>query len=326
MPIQKYAEARDDAIIEMMHRDPRVLIIGQPLFTLERRTNRIVKEFGRDRIWASVPIAETGFVGAAAGAALVGLRPIVSPGTGSFFFNAWPQIVNEIPQFGYMTGGQVCAPMVIHCNAGARGAGAPQHSHSPEAMLMNVPGLKIIAPSTARDVKGLLRTAIADDNPVVFIDHTLLHEIPGEVPDDDEWIPLGSADVKRSGTDVTVVTVGVMVHRALEAADRLAAEGIEAEVVDLRSLAPLDMETVLRSVEKTGRLVTADETERTCGVGAEICARVVERGFSLLKSAPVRVALPDLPVPFSPPLEAAIVPNADMIVDACRSAVRLTNR
>lgn len=321
MSLQAYADARDQAVIEIMQTDPRVLLIGQPLLSLERRTNRIVETFSRDRIWSNVPIAETGMVGAAIGAALVGLRPIVSLGTGSFAFNAWPQLVNELPQFSYMTGGQVSVPLVLHLNGGARGAGAPQHSHSPEAMLMNTPGLKIIMPSTARDVAGLLRTAVADDNPVVFIDHVLLHEIPGPVPDEPESIPLGSADVKREGRDVTIVTAGFMVHRVLLAAAQLEGIGISVEVVDLRSLTPLDIDSVLDSLARTRRLVTVDETQLTCGLGAEICTQVAERGFDLLAAAPVRVGVPNTPIPFSPPLEDAVVPQVDSIVAACRRVV-----
>lgn len=321
MTLQTYADARDDAVIEAMQADPRIIIVGQPLLTLERRTNRIVETFGRDRLWSNAPIAETGFVGAAIGAALVGLRPIVSVGTGSFTFNAMPQIVNELPQFSYMTGGQISVPLVLHLNGGARGAGAPQHSHSPEAMLMNTPGLKIIMPSAARDVAGLLRTAIEDDNPVVFVDHALLHDIPGPMPEAPERVPLGSADVKRAGTDVTIVTAGVMVHRSLLAAAQLESAGISAEIVDLRSLAPLDIDTVLASVARTRRLVTVDETQLACGLGAEICAQVVERGFDLLGAAPVRVAVPNVPIPFSPMLEDLVVPQVGSIVAACQGVV-----
>jgi pyruvate dehydrogenase E1 component beta subunit len=294
------------------------MIVGSPLLSLDRRTSRLVEEFGPERIWSKVPIAETGYVGAAIGAALVGLRPIVSIGTGSFVFNAWPQVVNEMPQFAYMTGGQVCCPLVLHLNAGARGAGAPQHSHSPEAMLMNTPGLKIIIPSTPRDVKGLLRSAVADDNPVVFVDHTLLHDLSGPVPDEPEMIPLGLGDVKREGRDVTLVAAGLMVQRALFAAAQLDARGISVEVVDLRSLAPLDIDLVLSSLAKTGRLVVADETQRACGVGAEVCAQVLERGLDLLRAPAVRVAVPNVPIPFSPVLEDLVVPQVETIVEACR--------
>ena len=224
-----------------------------------------------DRVW-DPPIAEIGYVGTGIGAAISGLRPIVDVATASFIFQAFSQVVNEAANIHYMTGGQTRVPMVIHVNHGIRGGGAAQHSHSPQAMLWNTPGLKIMTPSSARDVRGLLATAVDDDNPVLWADHVKLFDYVDAVPDAPEAIPFGVADIKRAGTDVTIVGTSLMVRRALEAAEDLAADGISAEVVDPRTLVPLDLDTILGSVGRTGRLVVVDECHRSCGVGAELSA------------------------------------------------------
>jgi pyruvate dehydrogenase E1 component beta subunit len=276
-----------------------------------------------DRVIAP-PISELAFCGVAIGAAMAGLRPIVDLITASFAFEAWPQIVNEAANAFYMSGGQTRAPVVFHLLHGLRGAGAAQHSHSPQAMLWNCPGLKIVLPSSPRDVKGLLKTAAASDSPTVFIDHVLLFDVRGPVPetDEDEAIPFGQAEVKRSGADVTVVATSLMVQRSLAVAERLAKDGIQVEVVDPRTIVPLDFETIMASVEKTGRVVVVDECHQSCGVAAELVARIAEAGFDKLKAPIRRVVTLDVPVPFSPGLEEFISPSEARIAEAIRAVAR----
>jgi len=267
------------------------------------------------------PISEIGFCGLAVGAATAGLRPIVDVGTASFIFNAWPTVVNEAANVHYMTGGQTRAPVVFHILHGLRGGGAAQHSHSPQAMLWNAPGLQIMLPSSPKDVKGLVRTAAMSDSPTIWLDHPRLLEVKGQVPEVRYSIPFGQAEVKRVGKDVSIVATSFMVQRALGAAEELAKQGIDAEVVDPRTLVPLDKETILGSVAKTGRVVVVDECHKSCGVAAEIAAIVAEEGYSSLKGPIKRVATADVPVPFSPRLEAAIEPTEEKIVAAVRSLV-----
>ena len=250
---------------------------------------------------------------------MAGLRPIVDVGTASFLFQAFPQVVNEAANAYYMTGGQTRVPVVFHILHGIRGGGASQHSHSPQAMLWNTPGLEIALPSSPGDVKGLLKTAVRSDNPTVFVNHARLFEVTGPVPDGDYAIPFGQADLKRRGNDVTVVATSLMVQRALRAADELAKDGIEVEVVDLRTLVPLDKRTLLESVGKTGRMVVADECHRSCGVAAELAAIVAEEGFSYLRAPIKRVTALDVPVPFSRSMEAYMEPSEAKIVAAVRS-------
>src|SRR5262249_16224557 len=256
----------------------------------------------RERVVAP-PISELGFCGLATGAAMAGLRPVADPSSGRFIFEAWPQVVNEAANAFYMSGGQTRAPVVFHLFHGIRGGGAAQHSASPQAMLWNCPGLEIVLPSSPRDVKGLLKTAVASDNPTIFVDHVHLLETRGPVPERDEAIPFGVADVKRRGGDVTVIATSYMVQRALGVADRLAADGIDVEVVDPRTPVPLDFAGLMASVEKTRRVVIVDETHQSCGVGAELAARIAEAGFDRLKAPIRRVSTHDVPVPYSEPLE-----------------------
>jgi pyruvate/2-oxoglutarate/acetoin dehydrogenase E1 component len=272
-----------------------------------------------DRI-LSTPISELGFCGLATGAAMAGLRPVVDISTGSFIFEGWPQVANEAANAFYMSGGQTRVPVVFHLFHGLRGGGAAQHSASPQAMAWNNPGLEIVLPSSPKDVKGLLKTAVASDNPTIFVDHTKLLDLKGEVPENDAPIPFGVADIKRKGNDVTVISTSYAVQRCLWAADKLAKEGIDVEVVDPRTLVPFDMKTVMASVEKTGRVVIVDETHQSCGVAAEIAARIAETGFDKLKAPLRRVATLDVPVPYSPPLEEHIGPTEDRIMDAIRAA------
>ena len=254
---------------------------------------------------------------------MAGLRPVVDLSTGSFIFEAWPQVVNEAANAFYMSGGQTTAPVVFHLFHGLRGGGGSQHSSSPQAMLWNCPGLEIVLPSSPRDVRGLLNTAVSTNNPTIFVDHTLLLDIRGPVPEEVESIPFGCAEVKRVGRDVTVVGTSLMVQRCLEVAESLANEGIEVEVVDPRTLVPLDFFTILTSVEKTGRLVIVDECHQSCGVAAELAARVSESGFDKLKAPIKRVATLDVPIPYSELLEEFISPSKVRIVEAIRAVLKV---
>ncbi len=297
-----YAEAKVEGLREIMRADERTCLIGSYFLGLSPRRvllDALKKEFP-GRVF-DPPISEAANCGLAAGAAMAGLRPIIDLTTASFVFHGFPQIVNEAANAFYMTGGQVKVPVIFHLLHGIRGGGAAQHSHSPQAMLWNSPGLQIVLPSSPNDVKGLLKAAAATDNPTVFIDHAKLFEIQGPVAGD---VTLGKADVKRPGRDVTVVATSLMVHRALEAAAELASKSIDIEVLDLRSVVPLDRTALLESVRKTGRLVVVDECHRSCGVAAEIAAIVADEGFGFLEAPIKRVATEDVPVPFSRPLEA----------------------
>ncbi|HXV50263.1 MAG TPA: transketolase C-terminal domain-containing protein, partial [Candidatus Binatia bacterium] len=269
----------------------------------------------------SPPISELGFCGLATGAAMAGLRPIVDLSTGSFIYEAWPQVANEAANAFSMSGGQTRVPVVFHLFHGLRGGGAAQHSGSPQAMLWNCPGLEIVIPSSPRDVKGLLKAAVASDNPTIFVDHTRLLDLRGEVPEDDKPIPFGVADIKRKGSDVTLIATSYTVQVALQAAAKLAQEGIDVEIVDPRTLVPFDLATILNSLDKTHRVVIADETHQSCGVAAEIAARIAETGFDKLKTRIRRVSTLDVPVPYSPPLEAHIGPSESRIMDTLRAAV-----
>ena len=318
-----YYEAKFEALREILAADERVHLIGGTFLSLSPHRASFQETANRypDRV-VSPPISELGFCGLATGAAMAGLRPIVDLSTGSFIFEAWPQVVNEAANAFYMSGGQTRAPVVFHLFHGIRGGGAAQHSHSPQAMLWNCPGLEIVLPSSPKDVKGLLKTAVNTDNPTIFVDHVQLLEIRGPVPDNDEAIPFGVADVKRRGSDVSVIGISYMVQRCLKVAEQMAGEGVQVEVVDPRTLVPLDFATILSSVEKTRRVVIVDETHQSCGVAAELAARIAEEGFDRLKAPIRRVATLDAPVPYSPPLEEFISPSESRITDAIRAVLR----
>jgi acetoin:2,6-dichlorophenolindophenol oxidoreductase subunit beta len=317
-----YADGMARGLREAMADDPRVFLMGQYFFGLTRHRSLTValRDEFPSRIW-DPPIAEAGYVGTGIGAAIAGLRPVVDVATASFIFQAFSQVVNEAANVRYMTGGQTTVPLVIHVNHGVRGGGAAQHSHSPQAMLMNTPGLQIVTPSTPRDVRGLIRSAIQSDDPVVWADHVKLFDVTGDLPDEPEVIPLGVADIKRPGRDVTIVATSLMVHHALAAAQLLAADGIEVEVVDPRTIVPLDRDAILSSVGRTHRLVVVDECHRSCGVAAEVAALVADEGFDELHAPIRRVVTEDVPIPFSRPLEAAIEPSVDKVVAAVRSVL-----
>ena len=317
-----YYEAKFEAMDEIMAADSRVHLINGTFLSLSPHRHvfqNLAKKYG-DRMMMP-PISELGFCGLATGAAMAGLRPIVDLSTGSFIYEAWPQVANEAANAYSMSGGQTRVPVVFHLFHGLRGGGAAQHSGSPQAMLWNCPGLEIAIPSSPRDVKGLLKTAVASDNPTIFVDHTKLLDLRGDVPENDKPIPFGVADIKRAGSDVTLIATSYTVQVCLGAAEKLAKEKINVEVIDPRTLVPFDLATILASVEKTGRVVIADETHQSCGVTAEIAARIAETGFDKLKTRIRRVSTLDVPVSYSPPLEEYIGPSESRIIDAVRASV-----
>ena len=316
---QSYAAALVDALHDSLRTDPRVSIIGGYVLGLGPQrtlTERLKRDFP-DRVF-DPPTSEAGNAAVGVGASMAGMRPFVDLGTGSFTYLAWSQITNEAAVAHYMSNGRLTAPVTFHMLHGVRGGGAPQHSQSPHAMLWNAPGLEIAAPSTAADVYGLIRTALASPNPTVVVSHAKLLGIETVVPEQKSPIPFGRADIKRAGRDVTVVATSLMVHYCLAAAEALAREGIDVEVVDPRTLVPLDEKTILDSVSRTGRLVVVDECPLRAGIASEIAATVAERGFRYLKAPIVRVTRPDVPVPYSLPLENFVTPDPEKIASAVR--------
>jgi len=320
MPEARYVKAITEALAEEMARDERVIVLGEDVGIpggAFGATRGLYRQFGKERV-RDTPISETAIVGAAVGAAVNGLRPVVEVMFMDFIATCWDQVVNQMAKMRYMFGGQVRLPLVLRTHTGAGLNAGPQHSGSLEAWAVHVPGLKVVMPSTPADVKGLLKSAIRDDNPVLFVENKTLYALKGEVPDGEHLVPLGQADVKRAGTDVTVVALSAMVHPALEAAELLAREGISVEVLDPRTLSPLDRPALLASVAKTGRLVIVHEAWGPCGVGAEIAAIVAEASLGSLKAPVRRVTPPFTPVPFSPPMERFWRPDAGRIAAAVR--------
>jgi acetoin:2,6-dichlorophenolindophenol oxidoreductase subunit beta len=307
-----------------MERDPTVFQIGEDIGLsggVFGTTAGLYAKFGDKRVM-DTPISESGFVGAATGAAALGLRPVVSLMFVDFIGVCLDQILNQAAKMRYMFGGKAKIPMVVRANFGAGlGAGA-QHSQSLEAFFMHIPGLKVVMPSTPYDAKGLLIAAIRDNNPVIFLEHKMLYGLTGEVPEEAYTIPIGKADIKRPGTDVTVVATGFMVHHALNAAEKAEADGINVEVLDPRSLLPLDETAILESVKKTHRLIIVHEEVKFAGSGAEIAAMVAEKAFDYLDAPIMRLGAPFCPVPFSPVLEAAYLPGEAAISAALRSIMQ----
>jgi acetoin:2,6-dichlorophenolindophenol oxidoreductase subunit beta len=317
-----YLQAIRDAQFEEMARDDRVFIMGEDVaWNMLGSSEGFVEAFGAERV-RNTPITEAAFTGAAAGAAMVGMRPIVDLMLTSFMYCAMDQIISIISKSTYLYGGQASLPLTIRASMFYGGSNAAQHSDRPLAPFMASPGLKIIAPSSPYDAKGLLKAAIREDDPVISFEDGTLWTMTGDVPDEDYIVPLGQADVKREGSEVTVVAISGAVRAALAAADQLAGEGISVEVVDPRSLVPLDYDTILSSVAKTGRLVVADPSHRTCSPAAEIAATVAEDGFWSLQAPIVRVTTPDTHIPFSPPLEAQLYPGPDRIAAAVRQTLK----
>ena len=313
-----YIAAIGEAIHLEMERDPSVLYFGQNIATTD--DDPFLTAFGADRVRVT-PISETAEIGMAVGAALAGYRPVVELYMAEFMLVAMDQVVNEANRFHYMSGGRVRVPLVLKAGYGFTAGWAGQHTGSIYGMFVGVPGLKVALPATAADAKGLMATAIRDDNPVCFFHHYLLTLEHGEVPDGEYLVPFGVADIRRSGKDVTIVATGWCVDRALNAAERLAGEGIEAEVIDPRTLAPLDTNTILESVGRTGRLVLVDQSTRHGSVSAVIAAEVADEGFGLLRAPIKQVTALDATVPYSEPMEAYVLPDEDKIVTAVKQVV-----
>jgi 2-oxoisovalerate dehydrogenase E1 component beta subunit len=312
-----YLEALNAALAEEMERDPRVFVMGEDVGVLGgafRVTKGLLDRFGAERV-IDTPISEIGIVGAGIGAALLGMRPVVEIQFMDFIACAFDIIVNYAAKSRYRW--NVGVPIVIRGPCGAGGRAGPFHSQSPEAFFMNVPGLKIVAPATPADAKGLLTSSMRDPDPVIFFEHKRLYRtIREDVPDGDHVVPLGKARYARSGHSLTVATYGAMVHVALEAAERVARQGVEAEILDLRTLLPLDEATLTDSVSRTGRLLVLHEATRTGGPGGEIAARAAEKVFERLDAPIMRLAAPDTPVPFSSTLEDFFIPSVDRVSEA----------
>lgn len=320
MPEMTYREALRAALFEEMHRDENVFVMGEDIGVFEgayKVTAGLLAEFGPQRV-RDTPIAEDGFVGVGIGASMVGLRPVVEMMTMNFAVLAMNQIVNHAAKIRYMFGGQAKVPIVIRGPGGGGFQLAAQHSQSLEVWFAYVPGLKVVAPATAADAKGLMKAAIRDDNPVIFFENLGLYNTRGEVPEGEHLVPIGQADVKRHGKDVTLVSYSRSTIWALDAARQLAGEGIEAEVVDLRSLRPLDMATVANSVRKTNRAVIVEEGWPVYGIGAEAAASLQEQAFDYLDAPIMRVGGAEVPMPYSKVLEQAAIPGPSDIIEAVR--------
>ncbi|MBZ5562632.1 MAG: alpha-ketoacid dehydrogenase subunit beta [Acidobacteriia bacterium] len=327
MAEKTYREAIIEAMAEEMRRDERVVLIGEDVGRFGGAmgaSKGLFQEFGSDRV-IDTPISEAAIIGSGLGMALTGQRPIAELMFIDFSGVCMDQILNQVAKVRYMLGGQVKVPLVIRTQAGAGKGYAAQHSQSLEAWFTHVPGLKVVMPATPRDAKGLLKSAIRDDNPVMFIEHKLLYNTKGEVPEDPDFlIPLGVAEVKREGSDLTIVSHSRQVLNCLEAAGELSRQGIEAEVIDLRTLRPMDFEAVKASVEKTGRLVSVEEGYPQCGIGAEVVARVAEHCMDSLDMPPIRIASKDSPIPFARILEQETLPSPRRIVERILAARKWT--
>lgn len=319
-----YREALREALLEEMQRDKTVFLLGEDIGQYWEGAFKVTKglaeKFGVERV-RDTPISESAIIGASVGAAITGMRPVAEIMFGDLMTLAMDQIANQAAKIRYMFGGQAKIPLVIRTPFGGGVNIAAHHSQSLEAWFMHIPGLYVVVPSTPYDAKGLLKTAIRDDNPVIFCEHKLLYPIKGLIPDEEFTIAFGSADVKREGTDVTIVATMFMVHEALKAAETLGKENLSVEVVDPRTLVPLDKKAILRSVKKTGHLVIVTEDCRTAGVGAEIAAIVAEEAIDYLDAPVIRVAEPDTPIPFSPTLEKFVIPNEEKIIKAIKGIV-----
>jgi len=315
-----YAQAIKEALEEEMRRDPSVVLYGEDVANfggIFQITSGLQEQFGEDRVF-DTPISENALVGAAVGAAITGLRPVVELQFADFLFTTGDEIVLKAGMWRYVHGGAYKVPMVVRCPSGAAGVG-PEHGQCPEAFFMHSPGLRIVSPSTPADAKGLLKSAIRDDNPVLYFEHKLLYATKGEVPEDPDFlVPLGKAAVRREGDALTLVAISAMVPKALKVAERLAKEGHNIEVIDPRSLNPFDRPAIIESVKKTGKIVVAEESYKTLGVGAEIGAMLMEEALEYLDRPLKRVAMPDVPIPTAAVLEQFVIPNEEKIYAACR--------
>ena len=322
-----FVEALNEALKEEMRRDESVIVMGEDVrYGYSGRggvfmvTADLAKKFGSERV-LDTPISEDGFVGAAVGAAISGLRPVVEVMYADFLMCCMNQIVNNATKLRYSTGGQLKVPLVIRTMIGqGRGVGS-DHSQAPISWFVNIPGLKVVVPSTPYDAKGLLKSSIRDDSPVIFFEHFLLYKTKGEVPEEEYTIPLGKADVKKEGRDLTIVAISNMVPVALSVAEKLERDGVSVEVIDPRTLIPLDKEIIIESVKKTNRLITVESSVKTCGVGAEIVSMIVEEVFDYLDAPPIRIAAPPMPAPVSPTVEKAVIPTEDDVIEAVRKTL-----
>ena len=324
MAVLTYREALRAAMTEEMERDDSVLLMGEEVAEYNgayKVSQGMFDQFGGRRV-IDTPISENGFAGIGIGAAMVGLRPIVEFMTFSFSYVAFDQLVNNAANMRYMSGGQFAVPIVFRGNSGIAGALGATHSHRPEALYAHVPGLTVLMPSTPADAKGMLKAAIRSDDPVIFIEHENLLGDKGEVPDDRDFlVPIGKADVKREGSDVTILTYSRSVITSLKAADVLAEQGISAEVVDLRSIRPLDLDTILKSVVKTHRAIVVEEDWPYCGVGAGVADRIYNAAFDELDAPIRRVTAKDVPVPYNRTLEASVLPSVERVVAAVKDVL-----
>ncbi|MBW1962884.1 MAG: alpha-ketoacid dehydrogenase subunit beta [Deltaproteobacteria bacterium] len=314
-------EAIREAISEEMASDTNVFMIGEDIGQFGGalgQTKGLLEKFGEDRI-IDTPISEAAIVGAAVGASMLGMRPIADIMFTDFSTIAMDQIINQAAKAKFMSGGKVSVPIVIRMQGGAGRGKAAQHSQSFEAIFSHIPGLKVVMPSTPYDAKGLLKTAIRDNDPVVFIEHGSLYKIKGGIPDEEFTIPLGVGEIKRAGSDISVITYSYMVHTALAAAEVLAEEGIYAEVVDLRTLRPMDTAMIMESVKKTHRVVVLHEACVTCGFGGEIVARIAENVFDYIDAPIKRLGVPDVPIPYAKSLENTILPDAEKLITCIKN-------
>jgi pyruvate/2-oxoglutarate/acetoin dehydrogenase E1 component len=320
-----YAQAIQEAMAQAMEADERVFLMGEDIGVYGgafQVTGDLVHRFGEERVM-DTPIAELGAAGVAVGAAIAGCRPIFEFQFSDFAALAMEQIVNQAAKMRFMLGGKVSVPLVMRLPAGSGTGAAAQHSQSLEAWFAHVPGLKVVQPSTPHDAKGLLLAAVDDPDPVMIFEHKLLYKMKGHVPEESYRVPLGKACVRREGSDATIVATSIMVHRALEAADALAAESISLEVIDLRSLRPLDIDTIVESVKKTNRLISVYEGVKTLGIGAEISAMIAEsEAFDFLDAPIIRLGGAECPLPYNPVLEKAAVPQVPNIIEAARNLVK----
>jgi acetoin:2,6-dichlorophenolindophenol oxidoreductase subunit beta len=317
----RYLEAMREALYQEMRRDPSIFVLGEDVrHSLRGVTKGIVDEFGRDRIF-DTPISEAGFTGVATGAAMAGMRPVVEYQINALLFVSFDQLVDQAQKLRYMMGGQGKIPVTYLVTAsGARRGLAGQHSDHLYPLLIHM-GMKAVMPTTPADAKGLLTTAIRDDDPVVFFAPSALLGMKGPVPEGEHTIPLGSARIAREGDDLTIIAVGGLVAEAVSCAETLDREGVSAEVIDPRSLLPLDRETLLASASKTGHVVIFDDSNRTCGFAAELSALLADEAWDALRAPIRRVTRADVPVPFSPPLETYVLPSRERLLDACRSSL-----
>ncbi len=316
-----YAQAVSEALAEEMRRDKDIIVLGEDVGILGgnfRTTQGLYKEFGPERVF-DTPISESGIIGCAIGAAITGLRPVAELMFCDFVCVAMDQIVNQAAKMRYMSGGKIKLPLVIRTNIGAGRSSAAQHSQSLHAWFCHTPGLKVVMPSSPYEVKGLLKSAIRDDNPVMVFEHKMMYNKKGEVPEEEYTIPIGKADIKIEGDEATIVATSSMVGESIKAADRLKKEeGIKVEVIDLRTLVPMDKATVINSVKKTGRLIIVDEGVKRGGITAEIAAVVTEEVFDFLDAPVKRLGNENTPIPFSPPLEEFVRPTQEKIYEAVK--------